>query len=322
MEEVRSFLESSTIHGLVYISTTNKRLFWILVVIAGFIGAGVMIYQSFEAWEESPVKTTIETRPIREITLPEITVCPPKNTFTDLNYDLMKYENATLDNDIKAEMTTFAEELLQDHLYENKIGLLNLVQESNRYHNWYHGITKIKLPHDRKQKNIIEYFITTTASSGNVSTKYFGDIFDAEKVKRRARYQITIHPTRIKSYMYSTNATLHLQIEKISMKPLATGTEDIFIMRVHDYQGREILDKDIIHVNRNYTPPGPHVTIKLERKVTNLDVRKMKIHQMPGFKLSWFYSGNEVMPHRHDIIYNTSDRKHFIRFEWVLFSKN
>ena len=34
MEGVRAFLESSTIHGLTYISTTKKcaRLFWILVV--------------------------------------------------------------------------------------------------------------------------------------------------------------------------------------------------------------------------------------------------------------------------------------------------
>ena len=35
MESIRNFLESSTIHGLSYISTTRKyvRVFWILVVI-------------------------------------------------------------------------------------------------------------------------------------------------------------------------------------------------------------------------------------------------------------------------------------------------
>ena len=86
MEEVRNYLESSTVHGLGYISTTRRlvKLFWIAVVITGFTGAGVMIYQSFDAWEESPVKTTIETQPITEITFPKVTVCPPKNTYTDL----------------------------------------------------------------------------------------------------------------------------------------------------------------------------------------------------------------------------------------------
>ena len=63
---LKAFFESSTIHGLVYIATTKHRLirlFWILVVIAGFTGAGVMIYQSFQSWADSPVKTTIETLP-------------------------------------------------------------------------------------------------------------------------------------------------------------------------------------------------------------------------------------------------------------------
>ena len=92
MEGVRTFLESSTIHGLVYIATTKKslaKIFWILVVIGGFTGAGVMIYNSFQSWNDSPIKTTIETLPITEITFPKVTVCPPKNTYTDLNYDLM-----------------------------------------------------------------------------------------------------------------------------------------------------------------------------------------------------------------------------------------
>ena len=71
MDTVTNFLESSTIHGLVYMSTEKKRfvkIFWILVVIGGFTGAGVMIYNSFQSWAESPVKTTIETHPVTEIT--------------------------------------------------------------------------------------------------------------------------------------------------------------------------------------------------------------------------------------------------------------
>ena len=110
MKGLTAFLESSTIHGLAYIATGRRyvRLFWILVVIGGFTGAGVIIYQSFESWAESPVKTTIETLPITEITFPKVTVCPPKNTFTDLNYDLMMTENMTLDNNIRYELAKLA----------------------------------------------------------------------------------------------------------------------------------------------------------------------------------------------------------------------
>ena len=106
MEGVRTFLESSTIHGLTYISTTRKyaRLFWILVVLTGFFGASLLIKESFDSWAESPVKTTIETLPISEIRFPKVTVCPPKNTFTDLNYDLMMIENITLTKEMRDEM--------------------------------------------------------------------------------------------------------------------------------------------------------------------------------------------------------------------------
>ena len=98
MEGVTTFLESSTIHGLTYISTTRRyaRLLWILVVITGFVGASLLIKASFDSWSESPVKTNMETLPISEIKLPKVTVCPPKNTFTDLNYDLMMTKNMTL----------------------------------------------------------------------------------------------------------------------------------------------------------------------------------------------------------------------------------
>ena len=98
MEGIKTFLESSTVHGLSYISTTRKhaRLFWILTVLAGFSTAGYLIQQSFQSWAQSPVSTTVETLPISEITFPKITVCPPRNTFTDLNYDLMLVENVSL----------------------------------------------------------------------------------------------------------------------------------------------------------------------------------------------------------------------------------
>ena len=81
MENFRNFLESSTIHGLIYISSSKKhieRLFWILIVIGGFTCSGVLIYQSFDTWAETPITTTIETLPIEDIIFPTVTVCPPR----------------------------------------------------------------------------------------------------------------------------------------------------------------------------------------------------------------------------------------------------
>ena len=50
MEAVRTLLESSTIHGLVHISSTRglARLVWVAVVVSGFSAAAFMIQRSFQ----------------------------------------------------------------------------------------------------------------------------------------------------------------------------------------------------------------------------------------------------------------------------------
>ena len=80
MEQLKEFLESSTVHGLVYIATTRhfSRLFWVAVVVCGFTVAGLMINQSVRDWKESPVSTSTETLDIANITFPPVIVCPPK----------------------------------------------------------------------------------------------------------------------------------------------------------------------------------------------------------------------------------------------------
>ena len=68
--KLREFLESSTIHGLVHISTVKSktaRAIWVAVVVASFAYAIYMINNSYEEWQESPVSTTITTHPITEL---------------------------------------------------------------------------------------------------------------------------------------------------------------------------------------------------------------------------------------------------------------
>ena len=84
MEGVRELLESSTIHGLTYISTTrgSLKVIWILIVISGFFTAGIFINNAFLDWEKSPIETSIETFPISDAYFPKIIVCPPKAEFS------------------------------------------------------------------------------------------------------------------------------------------------------------------------------------------------------------------------------------------------
>ena len=148
MSTLREFLETSTIHGLSYIVSTKKiqKIFWILIVIFGFSFAGFLILQSFQNWEESPITTTIETLPISEITFPKVSVCPPKNTFTNLNFDIMMTENMTLENETRIELIKTLLESLDDENYKQVLKNLSLIQEKNRFYNWYNGYSTISLP--------------------------------------------------------------------------------------------------------------------------------------------------------------------------------
>ena len=66
------FLESSKIHGLVYISTSKStlaKLLWTVITMVGFGTAGYLIYDSFNDWAESPTVTSVEIFPISELSL-------------------------------------------------------------------------------------------------------------------------------------------------------------------------------------------------------------------------------------------------------------
>ena len=223
METIKTFLESSTIHGLVYISTTRKllKLFWFIVVVTGFTCASAMIYQSFQDWGENPVKTTIETLPISKITFPKVTVCPPKNTYTDLNYDLVMTKNKTLNETIRNELTYYALELLNDNLHNTIMKNLSMLHEDNRFHNWYHGYTQVVVPYVNEQFSdlggtpyaAVVHDVATSAVSGTISTQYFGDKFDADKVETYFIYRILL--LRPENTISDTNVTLHIDFERI-----------------------------------------------------------------------------------------------------------
>ena len=249
MDEIKQFLESSTIHGLHHISTSRKcsRLFWILVVMSGVTAAGVLIYHSFQAWNESPVTTTIETLPITEITFPKVTVCPPKNTYTNLNYDLVRLQNVTLNNETRDELTHLAVELLWNTLHSNIMKNLSKLEDTNRYYNWLRGYTEIGIP-TYNPDNGISYTVNTSAVSGHISSQYFRNKFNAKDVERHNSFRINVYPPS--SIKYDANVTLNFEITKVSMNNLQSGYDNVYIT-YNNY----IMNPDVGMATKNYTPP-------------------------------------------------------------------
>ena len=233
MENITIFLESSTIHGLSYIALTKRwvRVIWVLVITAGFSGAAILIYESFQGWEESPVKTTIETVPINQITFPTVTVCPPKNTFTNLNEDLVMLENMIVDNETRDELIHHALDLILDLVHDQNINNLNKLQESNRYTNWFKGHTEIGLPY-LDPLNGFTHIINTSAYSGSVFTEHYGEQFDANLLEDHVFYEINIFSAPEK--FYNAPVTLNLEIEKVSMEDLVGGYDNLYV-RYNDW---------------------------------------------------------------------------------------
>ena len=313
-EMVSPFLESSTIHGLVYISTAPRKilkLFWILVVIGGFTGACVMIYNSFQSWADSPVKTTIETLPSTKITFPKLKVCPPKNTYTDLNYYFMMTENMTLDNDTRSEFSNYAIEF--DYLYDDIMRNMNKLKEKDRYFNWYHGYSKIQML--KIISGEVYYRLETVARSGSISTQYFGEEFDAEKVETGPlEYGVGILPPA--SVRNNTNVTLHFDVKKVSLKDSlwdALSVEGTNVKTSSSSFNNSQPTGGIIH--------DGYYVISFERHVPLTDIKKQKLSQMPGFKATWRYSGMEVEPEA-KYYSNNTDNLSTIAFVRNIFNDN
>ena len=325
---VQNFLESSSIAGLGRIASTRKyaRLFWITIVFAGFTGAGIMINISFKQWEENPITTTIESRPITELTFPKVTVCPPRNTYTDLNYDLKMTKNMSLDNDTRNEHLEYALELLYDPLYKSVMRNLSMLEENDRYYNWYHGYRKFNFPVFTTKYNFpnrLEYEIETYATSGNMVTRHFGETFDADKVETGLKYSIIFNQFHyLQNVKMNKNVTLHVNVETITMKKEAkiyNGQKPV-IDRVRIANGTtrqtcrscKYIDLETKKCSKTYNPPGSYEKIfYTDRSLSMKDVSKQSLTLMPGFKMSWYYSGMKVEPYPYYVGYH--DTKTFVR---------
>ena len=111
MDIFKEFLESSTIHGLVYISTsktTVQKTIWSIIVVIAFGSALKLIGNSYVEWDVDPVSTSVSTHPIEELDFPNITICPPSGYNTALNYDLVEASKLTLTDEDRSNITLAA----------------------------------------------------------------------------------------------------------------------------------------------------------------------------------------------------------------------
>ena len=180
MNLLNEFLETSTIHGLAYISTapsTLSKVFWLLVVIFGFSTAFYLINDSYTNWEASPIATSISTHPISELDFPTITVCPPEGSNTALNYDLVRAQNITLTEKDRDSLLTRTTQILIDKPSEEFVRVArSLLSEENILDIFESTPTSIyPMANNHFNHNTPSYEIWTSKLNGSYKTPWFGE---------------------------------------------------------------------------------------------------------------------------------------------------
>ena len=316
MGEFKNLLESSTIHGVAYLATTRKfaRCFWLLVVISCFIGASLLIREAFKTWSDNPVSTTIETRPISELRFPKVTVCPPKDTLTDLNDILIRVTNKTFDYDTLNE-STIGYQVLEKYTtyFQNEDFILTLSKvssffENERYKKWYFWSSSAKFPSQYSNKHNSTTIITV-ASYGVMSSPHF-----KEKLNFNKYEQLTTYNVEINSPFY-VDASLIIDME--------------YSVLENNYECLKISGVRTSHISNCLN--SEENFIQIEKKVKGLEKTTISFHrttyltktsmteildqkEITGFKLSWNITTNNTNNQRKYPWYKETDNHIFIGF--------
>ena len=188
---------------------------------------------------------------------------------------------------MRDDIISYSKKVIDEHTFMDD---LNMFQEDDRYYNWYYGYSKIKGPYFSDNiPSRLDYDIETSATSGAVTTQYFGEQFQPSLVKKYIFYDIKVYPPE--SVRENKKVTLHLNLEKISMTSLTgltgagwdkTGVEGRYL---EGWQRSGTV---------NFTPPMKeydHRHVVLNRNIESEDLTNIRLETMPGMKLSWSYTG-------------------------------
>ena len=305
MEELNNFLSSSTIHGLAHIPASKKlwRLFWILIVTAGFSVSSLLIWMSFSGWRESPTSTTIAIKPITDLVFPNITVCPPRATTTVLNHHLELVRDVSLTNQTRQELREYFYQNLLEIGYDEMLRNLSLHLEQDGLRKWYLGLSQIVLPYYRRDLGKMFYFYNTYASSGEVTTPLYGQPWNITNFDRDLYFQVRVHrPWKGNE----KNISIVFQLEQDTLTEL-TGLDEMSSSHWNFHKDETNIRLEGTTVNSNY------FYIYLNRLISSEEAAKIRREKMPGMRVAWHY--NDTVRQEYD--FNT-ENQNFVRLVNIL----
>ena len=205
MDILNEFFESTSIHGLYYISSCKSRIAkagWMLVVAMGFAASMVLIHSSFSEWAKSPVATTITPHPVADLPFPNVTICPPKGLNGALKYDLMKLVKKSLSAENSEKLIQIAASLFNE---EGGKMFVKTVGENN-IDNYYEGFERVS----QERGNIT---VEMSNVNGTFVSPFFGEKMSAQLCRQMTGKSVIFKlETEAIKKMLGDDGTLKIEI--------------------------------------------------------------------------------------------------------------
>ena len=205
-------------------------------------------------------------------------MCPPSDTTTNLNNDLMNAENATLDKVIRDELVLLAADLLDNNEPGNIFEELKSVNEKNKWLNWYNGFTRAELP-DMDLLGASTYSVSTTAVPGFASSPLFRQNFTEETFLNKLGFELRIYPP---SHI-GGNLSMVMKVQRDTKD----GTKESFTISIPGQPQANDNEKTGYIEETLRFPVARYHVLDFLRNIDNKSYAEWATRRMTGFSVSW-----------------------------------
>ena len=193
---------------LVSFQNTVAKVAWLSIVCLGFLGAGVLINKSYSEWQSFPVSTSISTHSLEDLDFPTVVICPPENSNTALNYDLLRAANYSFSKENRDRLVEAVWEhfIAEDH----ELFAEDMLAASNpsELEQVYNSIQSVPKPYNHG------YEIVVWNTSGTISSaRYREDFHESHFLKNRDIHIILAFPANIADQVGSGYLKIELEVD-------------------------------------------------------------------------------------------------------------
>ena len=177
------------------------------------------------AWQASPIVTTITTHPVDDLDFPTVTVCPPKDSNTALNYDLILAKDVSFTDDMREKLMDAVWTSFIENEHTTYVAKLMDIANPSSMGEIYKGHLSVPLPYgSSKGFRTLLYAIEGNINSPNLSPTVG---VDPNKEINELLYVLTIAPWSMED---NCSMVIELQADADEEEALEYRDEDKYTL--------------------------------------------------------------------------------------------